>query len=547
MMNPSAPSPGPSHRRYFFEKFGITERLLERCLGEALSAGGDYADLYFESVTATSLGVDEQIVKSASQGTSAGCGIRVLSGERTGYAYTDNLSPERLLHAARTAALIASGPAKQPVQGFVEMPGANLYPVPLGGFDLDLAARLELILRADRAARAFDSRIVQVRAGYSEELKRILVVGSDGAFASDTQPLCRLNVFVIAKEETNTTKGSAGGGGRAGLEQFSGSKSPESLAREAARGAILQLGAEPAPAGEMQVVLGPGWPGILLHEAVGHGLEADFNRKKTSAFAGLIGQQVASPKVTVVDNGTIAGRRGSLNVDDEGSATQETVLIEGGVLKGYLTDKLSARLMGSANTGSGRRQSYQSIPMPRMTNTYMLAGDDAPEDILRSVKRGLYAVNFGGGQVDITNGKFVFSASEAYLIEDGKVTAPVRDATLIGNGPEALKYVSMVGHDLKLDEGIGTCGKDGQSVPVGVGMPTIKLDKMTVGGDGEVSSANFETGVVNCWCHELGVRHAIQHHRRSSQEFLAECAGCSVRLVIASKVGRNQIGGCSPV
>jgi len=483
MTNPPA-SPSPSHKRYFFEKFGITERLLERCLGEALSAGGDYADLYFESVTATALGVDEQIVKSASQGTSAGCGIRVLSGERTGYAYTDNLSPERLLHAARTAALIASGPAKQPVQGFTEAPNAVLYPVPLGGFDLDLAARLELILRADRAARAFDPRIVQVRASYSEELRRILIAASDGAFASDTQPLCRLNVFVIAKEEATTTKGAAGGGGRAGLEQFTGSKSPEGLASEAARGAILQLGAVPAPAGEMQVVLGPGWPGILLHEAVGHGLEADFNRKKTSAFAGLIGQSVASPKVTVVDNGTMAGRRGSLNVDDEGSATQETVLIEGGVLKGYLTDKLSARLTGTANTGSGRRESYQCIPMPRMTNTYMLAGDDAPEDILRSVKRGLYAVNFAGGQVDITNGKFVFSASEAYLIEDGKVTAPVRDATLIGNGPEALKYVSMVGNDLKLDEGIGTCGKDGQSVPVGVGMPTIKLDKMTVGGTG---------------------------------------------------------------
>jgi TldD protein len=483
MTNPP-PTPNTGHKRYFFEKFGITERLLERCLGEALAAGGDYADLYFESVTATSLGVDEQIVKSASQGTSAGCGIRVLSGERTGYAYTDNLSPERLLHAARTAALIASGPAKQTVQGFVETPVADLYPVPLGGFDLDLAARLELILRADRAARAYDSRIVQVRAGYSEELRRILIAASDGAFASDTQPLCRLNVFVIAKDGAITTKGSAGAGGRAGLEQFTATKSPEHLAQEAARGAILQLGAVPAPAGEMEVVLGPGWPGILLHEAVGHGLEADFNRKKTSAFAGLIGQQVASSKVTVVDNGTMAGRRGSLNVDDEGSATQETTLIENGILRGYLTDKLSARLTGATNTGSGRRESYQSIPMPRMTNTYMLAGDDDPHDILRSVKRGLYAVNFGGGQVDITNGKFVFSASEAYLIEDGKITAPVKDATLIGNGPEALKYVSMVGHDLKLDEGIGTCGKDGQSVPVGVGMPTIKLDRMTVGGTG---------------------------------------------------------------
>jgi TldD protein len=483
-MTSTTASPATSHRRYFFEKFGITERLLERCLGEALSAGGDYADLYFESVTSTALGVDEQIVKSASQGTSAGCGIRVLSGERTGYAYTDNLNPERLLRAARTAALIASGPAKQPIQGFTETAAADLYPVPLGGFDLDLAARLELILRADRAARAYDPRVVQVRASYSEELRRILIAASDGAFASDTQPLCRLNVFVIAKDGLLSTKGSAGAGGRAGLDQFSATKSPEHLAHEAARGAILQLGAVPAPAGEMQVVLGPGWPGILLHEAVGHGLEADFNRKKTSAFAGLIGQSVASSKVTVVDNGTMAGRRGSLNVDDEGSATQETVLIEGGVLKGYLTDKLSARLTGTSNTGSGRRESYQCIPMPRMTNTYMLAGDDAPEDILRSVKRGLYAVNFGGGQVDITNGKFVFSASEAYLIEDGKITAPVRDATLIGNGPEALKYVSMVGNDLKLDEGIGTCGKDGQSVPVGVGMPTIKLDRMTVGGTG---------------------------------------------------------------
>jgi TldD protein len=473
-----------SHKRYFFEKFGVTERLLERCLGEALSAGGDYADLYFESVTATALGVDEQIVKSASQGTSAGCGIRVLSGERTGYAYTDNLSPERLLHAARTAALIASGPAKQPIQGFAETSTPNLYPVPLGGFSLDLAARLELILRADRAARAYDARIVQVRSSYAEELRRILVAASDGAFASDTQPLCRLNVFVIAKDGANITRGAAGGGGRSGLEQFTGSKSPEHLAHEAARGAILQLGAVPAPAGEMQVVLGPGWPGILLHEAVGHGLEADFNRKKTSAFTGLIGQSVASPKVTVVDNGTMAGRRGSLNVDDEGSPTQENVLIENGILKGYLSDKLSARLMNMPNTGSGRRESYQAIPMPRMTNTYMLSGDDAPEDILRSVHRGLYAVNFGGGQVDITNGKFVFSASEAYLIEDGKVTAPVRDATLIGNGPEALKYVSMVGNDLELDEGIGTCGKDGQSVPVGVGMPTIKLDRMTVGGTG---------------------------------------------------------------
>ena len=473
-----------TQQHYFAAHFGITDRLLERALAEALSAGGDYADLYFEAVTATSLGVDERIVKSASQGTSSGCGIRVLAGERTGYAYTDDLSPEKLIAAARTAALIASGPAKSPITGSLSPNQADLYPVAGEGYSPDLAARLDLLLRADRAARAFDPRIVQVRAGYSEELKRILVVASDGSYACDTQPLCRLNVYVVAKDEKNTTRGGNGGGGRAGLEQFTGRKSPEEMAREAARGAILQLDARPAPAGEMPVVLGPGWPGILLHEAVGHGLEADFNRKKTSAFAGLIGQSVASEKVTVVDNGTIEHRRGSINVDDEGNPTEETVLIEKGILRGYLTDKLSARLMGTRSTGSGRRESYQHYPMPRMRNTYMLAGEDDPAEIIRSVKRGLYAVNFGGGQVDITNGKFVFSASEAYLIEDGKITAPVRDATLIGNGPEALKYVSMVGHDLELDQGIGTCGKDGQSVPVGVGMPTIKLDKMTVGGTG---------------------------------------------------------------
>jgi TldD protein len=470
------------HKRYFFEKFGITQRLMERCLGEALSAGGDYSDLYFESVASTSLGLDESIVKSASQGVSAGCGIRVVSGERTGYAYTDDLSADRLLRAARTAALIASGPAKQPVHAFAETSSPSLYPAPAADLDTDLSARLDLITRADRAARRYDQRVTQVRASYADELRRILIAASDGTFASDAQPLARMSVFVLAKDGDGIARGSSGGGGRVEIDYFTGAKGPEFFATEAARTAVLQLSAVPAPAGEMEVVLGPGWPGVLLHEAVGHGLEADFNRKKTSAFAGLIGRAVASPKVTVVDNGRMALRRGSLNVDDEGSPTQETVLIEGGVLKGYLSDKLSARLMGIPSTGNGRRESYQQIPMPRMTNTYMLAGEDSPEDILRSVKRGLYAVNFGGGQVDITSGKFVFSASEAYLIEDGKVTAPVRDATLIGNGPEALKHVSMVGNDLALDEGIGTCGKDGQSVPVGVGMPTVKLDRMTVGG-----------------------------------------------------------------
>ncbi len=458
--------------------------MLERCLAEALSAGGDYADLYFESVSATSLGVDESIVKSASQGVSAGCGIRVVSGERTGYAYTDDLSSDRLLRAARTAALIANGPATQTVQGFTETEVPSLYPAPAADLDTDLASKLELVMRADRAARKYDPRVTQVRASYADELRRILVAASDGTYASDTQPLARMNVFVLAKDATRTAKGSSGGGGRVEIGYFTGPKCPEHFAEEAARTAILQLGAVAAPAGEMEVVLGPGWPGVLLHEAVGHGLEADFNRKKTSAFAGMIGRQVASSKVTVVDNGRMPSRRGSLNVDDEGSATQETVLIENGVLKCYLSDKLSARLMGIPGTGNGRRESYQQIPMPRMTNTYMLAGEDDPYDIIRSVKRGLYAVNFGGGQVDITSGKFVFSASEAYLIEDGKVTAPVRDATLIGNGPEALKHVSMVGNDLALDEGIGTCGKDGQSVPVGVGMPTVKLDRMTVGGTG---------------------------------------------------------------
>jgi TldD protein len=361
----------------------------------------------------------------------------------------------------------------------------QLYPAPAVELDANLSAKLALIMRADVAARAFDPRIIEVRAGFNDEVRRILIAASDGTYESDTQPLARLNVAVLAKTDGRTARGSSGGGGRVEIDFFHEEKTPEYFAREAARQALLQLDAVAAPAGEMEVVLGPGWPGVLLHEAVGHGLEADFNRKKTSAFAGLIGQQVASSKVTVVDNGTLPSRRGSLHVDDEGAPTQETVLIENGILKGYMSDKLSSKLMKMPHTGNGRRESYQQIPMPRMTNTYMLAGQDEPEDIIRSVKRGLYAVNFGGGSVDITSGKFVFSASEAYLIEDGKITAPVRDATLIGNGPEALKYVSMVGHDLALDEGVGTCGKQGQSVPVGVGMPTIKLDRMTVGGTGK--------------------------------------------------------------
>jgi TldD protein len=467
-------------QQFFAERYGLTARDLERYLAAALSAGGDYADLYFEHHYSSGITVDESLVKSATQGISAGCGVRVISGERTGYAYTDDLAPERILRAARTAAMIASGPAKEPVADLKSPAVRNLYPAV--ELDADVAEKLDLVMRADKAARAYDPRIFQVRAGYADEMRRILVVGSDGSIAADMQPLARFNVFCIARENGNSARGSAGGGGRIEIEYFKHEKTPEYFAQEAARQAIIQLGAQDAPAGEMPVVLGPGWPGILLHEAIGHGLEADFNRKKTSAFTGLVGRRVASDKCTVVDNGTLPSRRGSLNVDDEGSPTQNTVLIEKGILKGYLADKLSSKLMGIADTGNGRRESYEHIPMPRMTNTYMLAGEEAPEDIIRSVQKGIYAANFGGGQVDITNGKFVFSASEAYLIEDGKITAPLKNATLIGNGPDVLTRVSMVGNDLKLDEGVGTCGKDGQSVPVGVGIPTIKVDWITVGG-----------------------------------------------------------------
>ena len=477
--------------RFFFEHYGLTERDLERYLAAALSAGGEYADLYFEYLSSTALSVDESMVKSASQGISAGCGVRVVSGERTGYAYTDDLSPERILHAARTAALIASGPAKTPTVGFQDKPARSLYPVTLPSVDAEITSKVELVMRADQAARAYDARIKEVRASYADELRNILVIGSDGTFAEDSQPLARLNVSCIAKTEAASARGTAGGGGRVALDFFFGDKTPEYFAKEASRQALLQLDAREAPAGEMEVVLGPGWPGVLLHEAVGHGLEADFNRKQTSAFAGLVGRRVASEKCTVVDNGTMPWRRGSLNVDDEGNSTQNTVLIEKGVLKGYLSDKLSAKLMGVANTGNGRRESYEHIPMPRMTNTYMLPGEDDPQDIIHSVKHGIYAVNFGGGQVDITNGKFVFSASEAYLIEDGQITAPIKGATLIGNGPDVLTRVSMVGSDLKLDEGVGTCGKDGQSVPVGVGIPTIKVDRLTVGGTAKKEVGSF--------------------------------------------------------
>jgi TldD protein len=478
----------PLSDSFFGQKFGITEHDLESYLSEALAAGGDYADLYFECLATSQLSIDESIVKSAVQGVSLGVGVRVISGERTGYAYSDDLSPEKIRKAARVAACIANGPAKVDKTGFTRnggngARGHDLYPIATSPSETSLADRVELVKRADRSARAADRRVFEVQASYVDSVREVLVATSDGVLSTDRQPLARIGVSVLAREGDGVAqRGYSGGGGRVGLDFFEIEKTPEHFAREAVRQAIVQLGATPAPAGEMTVVLGPGWPGVLLHEAVGHGLEADFNRKQVSAFSGRIGQQVASPLCTVIDDGTIRNRRGSLNVDDEGAATQENVLIEKGILRGYLFDKLSSRLLRSQTTGSGRRESYQHIPMPRMTNTFMLAGESDPQDIIRSTPRGLYCANFGGGQVDITSGNFVFSASESYLIEDGRITRPVRGAMLTGNGPEALKHVSMVGHDLKLDEGMGLCGKEGQSVPVGVGIPTIKIDRMTVGG-----------------------------------------------------------------
>ena len=467
----------------FATRFQITRGDLEGYLSEALSKGGDYADLYFEYLLTSSIGIDESMVKSASQGVSMGVGVRVISGERTGYAYSDDLAPESIRKAARVAACIAAGPGKTDKFDLSESARHNLYPVLVAPTETAFADRVELVKRADRAARAYDPRVFQVQAVYADNLRHVMVATSEGVLTLDRQPLARLSVLALARENGGPPqRGHAGGGGRVELDFFLKDRPPEHFASEAAREAVAMLDSVEAPAGETTVVLGPGWPGILLHEAVGHGLEADFNRKGVSAFSGRVGQKVASELCTVIDDGTLSNRRGSLNVDDEGQPTQRNVLIENGVLRGYLQDKLSSTLLHSHSTGSGRRESYAHIPMPRMTNTFMLAGESAPEDIIRSVPKGLYCANFGGGQVDITSGNFVFSASESYLIEDGKLTRPVRNATLIGNGPEALKYVSMVGNDLKLDEGIGVCGKEGQSVPVGVGIPTIKIDRMTVGG-----------------------------------------------------------------
>jgi TldD protein len=453
---------------------------MDRLLSLALSRGGTFADLYFEHETTSSLLLEEGLVRTATAGVTCGLGVRVVSGERTGYAYTDDLSWAAMAHAAGTAAHIASDARTLPPQPVSPAPVERRYgETSLGG--LPLAGRIALVERADRAARAYDPRVEKVLVSLGEETRRVRIASSAGVLVEDTQPLFSIRVTVIAAEKGVRREGSAGGGGRLGPEFFD-EKPPEGFAREAARMAVTLLSAVEAPAGPMPVVLGPGWPGILLHEAVGHGLEGDFNRKGLSAFSGRIGERVAAPGVTVVDDGSIPARRGSLNVDDEGNRPGRTVLIEDGILRGYLQDRLNGGLMKMPSTGNGRREGYASIPLPRMTNTFMLGGQDDPEDIVRSVPRGLYAKHFGGGQVDITSGKFVFSATEAYLIEGGRLGTPVFGATLIGNGPDILTKVTRIGHDLRLDEGVGICQKAGQSVPVGVGLPTILVSEITVGG-----------------------------------------------------------------
>ena len=453
---------------------------MERLLSLALSRGGTFADLYFQHHRTSSLLLEEGIIRSASAGVTCGLGVRVVSGERTGYAYTDDLSWRPMARAAETAAHIASDSRTLPPEPVSAARVDRRYGETTVSA-LGLAERIALVERAERAARAFDPRVDKVIVTLSDETKQVRIANSVGILTEDVQPLFSIRVSVIAAENGVRREGSAGGGGRVGPEFFD-EKPPEHFAREAARMAVTLLAAVEAPAGAMPVVLGPGWPGILLHEAVGHGLEGDFNRKGTSAFSGRIGQRVAAPGVTVVDDGSIPNRRGSLNVDDEGNVPGRTVLIEDGILRGYLQDRLNSGLMKMPATGNGRRQGYGSIPLPRMTNTFMLAGQDDPEDILRSVTRGLYAKHFGGGQVDITSGKFVFSATEAYLIEDGRIGPPVFGATLIGNGPDILTKVARIGHDLQLDEGVGVCQKGGQSVPVGVGLPTVLVSEITVGG-----------------------------------------------------------------
>ncbi|MHB0872657.1 MAG: metalloprotease TldD [Acidithiobacillus ferrooxidans] len=469
-------------RATLFAPGGISEGALEKVFGRLSHRALDDADLYFQYSRSEGFSLEEGVVKSGSHSIEQGVGVRAVSGERQGLAYSDEIAVDALLTAADAARAIVHRPGQTKGLVWQQRPGLALYPPVDPLASISNSEKIALLERVERAARACDPRIVQVMASLNARFEAVLVARLDGTMAADVRPLVRLNVSAIAEQGGRREQGSAGGGGRYDYQTFLQGDMAEGFAREAARQALVNLEAEAAPAGTMEVVLGPGWPGVLLHEAIGHGLEGDFNRKGTSAFSGRVGQRVAAPGVTVVDDGTLDGRRGSLNVDDEGTPTQCTTLIEDGILKGYLQDTLNARLTGTRSTGNGRRESYAHLPMPRMTNTYMRAGDRDPQEIIASVKRGLYAVNFGGGQVDITNGKFVFSASEAYLIENGKITRPVKGATLIGNGPDVLTRVEMIGNDLQMDTGVGTCGKDGQSVPVGVGQPTLKIRDLTVGG-----------------------------------------------------------------
>jgi TldD protein len=469
-------------RQSILEPAGLSTADLDRVMGTLLGASVDAADIYLQASHYESWGLEDGIVKEGSHSIERGAGVRAVSGERTGFAYSDEISLPSLLGAAKNARAIAYAGAEGKLAVASDPSSRKLYPPVDPLQSLPEEEKIELLQRLDAEARALDPRVEQVMVNLVGAHDVVLVLGQDGIMHGDVRPLVRLNVSVIVQQNGRREQGSSGGGGRADYRYFLEGGRASDYVREAVRLALVNLEAVEAPAGTMTVVLGPGWPGVLLHEAVGHGLEGDFNRKGTSVFAGRVGEKVASPLCTVVDDGTLPGRRGSLNIDDEGTPTQRTVLIENGVLKGYMQDKLNARLMGVKPTGNGRRESYAHLPMPRMTNTYMLAGAHDPQEIIASVGNGLYAKNFAGGQVDITSGKFVFSASEAYLIENGKVTRPVKGATLIGNGPEVLTRVSMVGNDLELDAGVGSCGKDGQSVPVGVGQPSLRIDALTVGG-----------------------------------------------------------------
>jgi TldD protein len=463
--------------------FGLDESHLARALAEIKMHKVDEADLYFQYTRSEGWSLEEGIVKTGSFSIDQGVGVRAVSGEKTAFAYSDDISEAALLDAARSVRTI-SGAAQTRRVG-VSKPkiarSRSLYPGQDPISTLDSATKVALLGKVEKLARAKDPRVAQVMAGLAMEYDVVLVARADGTLAADVRPLVRLSVTVIAEQKGRREVGSSGGGGRFGLAYFDDAQITEYV-NQAVHAALTNLEARPAPAGEMTVVLGSGWPGILLHEAIGHGLEGDFNRKGSSAFSGRIGQRVAAKGVTVLDDGTIADRRGSLNVDDEGNTSGRNVLIEDGILKGYIQDAMNARLMGVAPTGNGRRESYAHVPMPRMTNTYMLGGDKDPQEIVKSIKKGLYATNFGGGQVDITSGKFVFSASEAYWVENGKILYPVKGATIVGSGPECLKRVSMIGNDMRLDSGVGTCGKEGQSVPVGVGQPTLRIDGLTVGG-----------------------------------------------------------------